>query len=284
MMNGQRGGAPASDFWEAKYQRDGHTGYDDPRIYRYDQPLRVRRVRRELARLFPGGLRGRRGLDVGCGTGDFMALLLDAGCGSVQGIDVSPGVVAAARRRFAAAGDRVRLEVAALPGAALGRDRFDVITCVTVLQHVVDDDEAVAAVRAMGQALTPQGCLVVLEIAPERPVPALQPGVLRERTRAQWEALFAAAGLEVEQPPGVYTPLGFSAVQLWLPALLRRLVRRGADGRGDGGQGGGRLRAVYDAVRAVTLWLTRPVDVAVDLRLPARLAYYRLFVLRRRGA
>jgi SAM-dependent methyltransferase len=277
--------AATAGFWEAKYRRDGHTGYDDRRIYRYDQPLRIRRVRRELARTFPGGLTGRRGLDVGCGTGDFIQLLVDAGCASVRGIDISPGVVEAARRRFGTLGDRVGVEVGALPGAPLGRRQFDVVTCITVLQHVVDDGEAVAALRAIAESLTPTGRVIVLEIAPERAVPALQPDVLRERTRGDWEQLFAVAGLVVERRPGVYSPLGFSAVQLWLPALLRRLLPGVArrPGPSASGEHGGRARVLYDALRAVTLWITRPVDALVDVRLPPRFAYYRVFVLARSG-
>lgn len=105
------------------------------------------------------GLRGRRLLDVACGTGKSFAPMLERGY-RVTACDVSAGMLAQARAR---AGSNVRLERAdmcALP--ALGR--FDLITCLDdSLNYVVDPAQLHLALFGMRRLLAPGG-LIVLDV------------------------------------------------------------------------------------------------------------------------
>lgn len=79
-------------------------------------------------------------LDAGCGSGAYAALLADE-VGSIDAIDRSTGMLAAARRRLAVAGHggRVRLcqgNIDELPFAA---DRFDAVMINQVLHHLEND-------------------------------------------------------------------------------------------------------------------------------------------------
>lgn len=101
------------------------------------------------------GLRGRRLLDVACGTGKSFEPLLQRGY-EVTACDVSPGMVARARRR---AGRRARVLLAdmrRLP--VLGA--FDLITCLDdAICHLLEPGELLAALRGMRANLAPGGLL-----------------------------------------------------------------------------------------------------------------------------
>ncbi|MFT5524342.1 MAG: ubiquinone/menaquinone biosynthesis C-methylase UbiE [Pirellulaceae bacterium] len=82
------------------------------------------------------------GLDVCCGTGAGMELLLSIGCKSVTGIDMSAGMLEVAQRNIAelnSAADVsfVRGEVLEMPF----RDEFDLAVCFGAFGHILPKDE-----------------------------------------------------------------------------------------------------------------------------------------------
>jgi len=104
---------------------------------------------------------GERVLDVGCGPGllaESAAAAVGA-AGAVCGVDLSPPMVALARRRCAHL-PWVAFEVAdavALPGAA---ERFDAVTCTQVLEYVPDVERALDELR---RVLRPGGRLALVD-------------------------------------------------------------------------------------------------------------------------
>jgi SAM-dependent methyltransferase len=220
-------------------------------------------------------------LDIGCGTGDVVAVLRSKGY-SVVGIDVSNAVARDTARRFA--GDpQVSIRPSSLAEVS---GAFDLITSVTVMQHV-PDAELLEALRRL-HAPT----LVALEIAPVDRFGESGQGVI-ERTASEWRALFLRAGWSVSAER-TFAP--------WGPVLvirLNRLVNRAFAGRTASSAALALsaqsnavetatlkrriLRWGYRAARGFLLWLGRPLDA---LGLQAPWAYYRIFVLTRatRGA
>ncbi|GAB3209314.1 class I SAM-dependent methyltransferase [Marinactinospora thermotolerans] len=94
---------------------------------------------------------GERILDAGCGTGDHVAALRDAGAIAV-GVDAAPEMVARARARFP--GIDVRL--ADLRDLGM-REEFDAVLSNAVLHWIPEADRAAASLAA---ALRPGGRLV----------------------------------------------------------------------------------------------------------------------------
>lgn len=111
---------------------------------------------RELLRHVP--VRFNRGLDVGCGTGTFTRLLADRAA-RVDAIDLSPGMITAARRN-AAGRSNVRFEVADLLETPFEPDRYDVIATLATLHHVPLEP----ALKRLAAALAPGGTLLVLDL------------------------------------------------------------------------------------------------------------------------
>jgi O-methyltransferase domain len=154
----------------------------------------------------------RRLCDVGGGTGAALRTLTRLRPDLDPLLFDRPEVVAGAPDDLPSIGGDFFTSV---PG---GCDRYVLLAIV----HDWDDDDAVRILRAVRDALPEHGEAVVVEnVLPDRPrdefvvasdllMLVLGPG--RERTRRQFDALFAAAGLELARH--VVLPTGFSAFVL----------------------------------------------------------------------
>jgi SAM-dependent methyltransferase len=146
--------APAYDFFTAGHD---HAAWAE---------ILERLARRE-------GLAGRRLLDVGCGTGNALAPMLERGYEAV-GVDASPGMLAVARQKL---GDDVELMVAdmrSLP--ALGA--FDLVWSVAdAVNYLLSDEELVSAFESFRRNLAAGG-VVVFDVDTLRTFRALYSSVM----------------------------------------------------------------------------------------------------------
>jgi SAM-dependent methyltransferase len=171
------------EYWRHRLERYGHTGDSNAVIYAYDQPQRLAAVasviQRESRRREPF----RHALDLGCGTGDFSRLLLDAGVKRVSAVDVSPAVVEFVRDRFRATGDRFDASCAAIQDAAHASGSFDLMVCVNALQHVLDRSDFERAVANMCRMAAPGALVVTCDYSTtaSRDLPANEYVVVRAR-------------------------------------------------------------------------------------------------------
>jgi len=137
-------------------------------------PLVALDERHTLAHLVPRA--GERILDAGCGTGRNLVRLAAAGA-RVTGVDLSPGMLAVARRRCPDA----ELAVADLhAGLAFEDARFDAVLCALIGEHLRDLDRPLAE---FARVLVPGGRLVFSVYHPDL-------------AAAGKEANFARAGVE----------------------------------------------------------------------------------------
>lgn len=98
---------------------------------------------------------GVRVLDIGCGRGEWLTLLRDAGV-SAAGVDTHPGFVAAAQARGldVVAGDAVE-HLRSLPA-----DSLDLVTAFHLIEHL-DVETRLALMEAAQRVLRPGGCLLL---------------------------------------------------------------------------------------------------------------------------
>lgn len=102
------------------------------------------------------GLPGLDLLDAACGTGSSFLPMLERGY-RVVGCDLSPAMVARARRRAAGRAEVVVADLRALPW----RVRFDLVTCVDdSINYLLTTEDLVAALASIRRALRPGGLAV----------------------------------------------------------------------------------------------------------------------------
>ncbi|HTY48107.1 MAG TPA: class I SAM-dependent methyltransferase [Steroidobacteraceae bacterium] len=253
----------AEIYWEERARRFATRGDGLAAVCSYGMPWYYNRAIHLCQRLaLAPWLRvrpGTRVLDVGCGIGRWSRRLAARGAW-VTGIDLSPTMIAEARRRAAAQGVGRRCRYLAQDLAALDAGGgFDLVLGVTVLQHILDPGALRAALARLASQLKAGGTLVLLEAAPGRAVSACDSPVFQARRREHYLRLFADCGLHVQAVSGV-DPAPFKT---WLLPHLPGLPRM--------------LRTL--ALAAVTL-LSLPIDVPFG-RLAAARSWHAVFVLRR---
>lgn len=204
-----------SNLWDKSFLSKGHTGYTDPIKLSYDQPIRLAAVDRILKKLFPGNsLSGKNALDIGCGTGDFIKLLRQSGL-SVTGLDISPKVIESTRKRFID-DENVELLSGPVVEVPLKDNFYDLVTSITVLQHILGEDELIESLELIGRSMKADGRMVVLELAPphKEPIMYYNEGIpyLLERPSHIWKSLFDKAGFELIEEP-VMPQLGISLLR-----------------------------------------------------------------------
>jgi len=255
-------------FWDERTRRHGHTGWADQRVYRYDQPLRMRAMLSLVRELYPD-LRGVRVLDAGCGTGDLSLRLAAAGA-DVVGVDVSPEVIETARRR-AVGQPNVRFVAEPITELGEASGAYDLIVSVTVLQHMTTEAALQAALGSLAAAMAPASRLVALEMTRASLASA---GHVAGRSAAAWRQAFATAGLGGD---------GERGYPQWGVSLLGRLSRVStvSPARETGAT---RLARPRRATVALVLAACAPLDHLLRISTPARWADYRIMTLERLGS
>lgn len=189
-----------------------------------------------------GDLRGRRVLDVGCGTGASSAILAAKGA-AVTAIDVAPEAIAMARQRAQVNGQHdLEFRVASAYALPFEAEQFDVVVLCRVL-HLLDlvpaRDEVYRVLRPRGEAhfLEPVGRSRAAR-ALRRALPARAAGDGRPLTDADLDAFaapfasrelhfmgLAAARLDGLVPPRLRSALSvgyeLDALVLKLPLTAR---------------------------------------------------------------
>jgi 2-polyprenyl-6-hydroxyphenyl methylase/3-demethylubiquinone-9 3-methyltransferase len=145
-------GALAADWWDPK----GSSAM----LHRLN-PVRLAFIRDALDAHWGGDvedakpLAGRSALDVGCGAGLLCEPLARLGA-NVTGVDAAPENIAAARAHAAGSGLDVDYRAGEL--ASLGLGKFDLVTCLEVIEHVADKP---AFVAQLAGHLAPGGLMVL---------------------------------------------------------------------------------------------------------------------------
>jgi SAM-dependent methyltransferase len=120
--------------------------------------LRVNRYHSSLTRIARNkGLKFRRGLTLGCGSGRLeRALVADGICQSFHGIDISEKAIADAREWARAKGFPITYQVADLNSVKLPEKSFDLVVAQTALHHVLFLEHVA---EQSWRALQSDGCL-----------------------------------------------------------------------------------------------------------------------------
>ena len=139
----------------AKFSALAHRWWDPTSEFKplHDiNPLRLNYIAERC-----GGLQGREVLDVGCGGGILAEAMAQAGA-KVMGVDLSEKALGVAKLHQLESGVGVEYRlVAAEALAAEHPARFDLVTCMELLEHVPDPASTIAACATLAK---PRGLVV----------------------------------------------------------------------------------------------------------------------------
>jgi len=171
-------------------------------FYSLDRPAnRFLRQSQERALRTIGPLAGKRVLEVGCGSGNWLEMM--SGAGSLAGIDLDPGRAARAAERFPDADIRSG-DASRLPWAG---GSFDLVLQSTVFSSILDPGMRRAVASEMLRVLAPDGAILWYDFFVDNPSNPHVRGVRRREI----EALF----------PGCRVSLRRATLA---PPLARRIV------------------------------------------------------------
>jgi ubiquinone/menaquinone biosynthesis C-methylase UbiE len=212
----------ALDATHRQYFYDTIADSFDAIMNPYDLQQRLQVVCHEL--LDADECRGRRVLDVGCGTGWF-SRELERGGGRVVALDIGVKLLEKVAQKCGAA--RVAGDACLL---AFADNSFDIVVSSECIEHTLDPRQALAE---MSRVLKPGGLLVVTvpnslwrwaEVVAR--VLRLRPyeGLENWLWRSELVDALERAGMTVERTRGVHL---FPPILPWTWALLRRIDRAG---------------------------------------------------------
>ena len=254
-----------SEYWERRAREFAAVGgglaavcsYGMPAFYNlYIECCQRRALKPWLAR---APRENARALDVGCGVGRWSVELARRGY-HVTGFDLSPYMIERARARAAAravGGDFLVADV----GSVELNGAFNLIVCVTVLQHLTEAERAAQAIGRLADHLARSGRLILLEAAPTRHCSRCDTAMFRARTLEWYRVALEQAGLELIAQRGV-DPM---PLKTWLLPHYRGL---------------------HPVLRTIALALTTAVSLPLDWMLggwvPA-LSWHKVLVAQRAG-
>jgi 2-polyprenyl-3-methyl-5-hydroxy-6-metoxy-1,4-benzoquinol methylase len=168
--------------------------------------------------LLPGSGKSLQFLDVGCGTGDYVSVLLERGH-HVDAIDISDFAIQEALKRVP---ERLRSRFRAQVGdfRLLGQQaRYDGIICSEVLEHVQDDEGLLRQLHAL---LLPESSLI-LSVPADRSLWSEEDffsGHVRRYAKQELLAKLEKAGFAID----ILWSYGFPILRIY-SWLKRRLLR-----------------------------------------------------------
>ena len=152
-------------YWDGRLKSNpgltgvGYLGLGEPFnrwMYHVRQAVFARVARAHLPKIT-----GLHVLDVGSGTGQYLEAWRRLGAGRLVGSDLT---ATAAERLSSGMPDVQVLRMDISDTAALPAERFDAITCMDVLFHVVDDAKLEQALANLRKLLRPDGVLFLSDI------------------------------------------------------------------------------------------------------------------------
>ena len=255
-------------YWETRARQFAHEGAGLAAVCSYGMPHFYNRAialtqQRALAPwLWPAKPSHAAGphasaLDVGCGVGRWSIQLARGGY-RVTGLDLSSNMIERAREHAATSGAECVFSVADATRFQLGR-RFDLVLCVTVLQHILDPYAAHQAVQNLATHIAPNGVLVLLEAAPSEECGRCDTAVFTARPVSWYLGALRSAGLRIVALRGV-DPM---PLKTWLLPYYKRLPQ---------------------GIRLATLALATGISLPLDLILApiaAGLSWHKVIVANR---
>lgn len=175
-------------------------------------------------------LRPTRVLDIGFGTGEWLRFWMKQGVRELVGLDLTRHAVEEGLKRFPGV-ELLQADISADGAIPQG---FDVVSAMSVLLHVTEEERFEQALRNIRTALLPEGRLIVIDpiVVHHRWGPPFDDRAnSRARSLDQWREALGRAGFELEilrpatsvlaNPADTRFELSYRALELYWSTLGR---------------------------------------------------------------
>lgn len=188
-----------SAYWDNIARKYKTTGYSDFSISYFDQLMRLKVFELLIKKYLAGATLKMNMLDFGCGCGDF-AQYFSSTFNKIYAYDSSSEILKIAESRIAS--DNVKV----IPSLNLVDEKLDLTISVTVLQHIIDDEELLSTIRDIGSKSNDNSYFLCLETVKCPDYNISQPSYLKEREADNYVRVFEKSGYRVEDVLSFYNP------------------------------------------------------------------------------
>lgn len=275
-------------LWDQKMMRDGHTGWGDKIIHKYDQPLRLKVIKKVINKI-QGSINDKKILDIGCGVGDFSFMFAKMGA-DVSGIDISEEAIKKAKERSEKEHFLCNFLVTSIKDVDFPTQSFDIITSMAVLQHILDYDELLLSAQKMVDLLKTGGYICLWETAPISLNQNMKDSeYMCFRTRKEWIEIFERKGVRLYFEM-VHPSLGLSLIRVYnniARSLYRNIVFKNnhevylatKDQNIFEPDSNSKLFKIHSSVKKIILIFSKPIDYYMPFL--ARFGTTRIMVFKR---
>lgn len=205
-------------YWDKRALENGHTGWNDYSIYFYDQKVRLNLIKDLLEKKIENYAML---LDYGCGTGDF-SQLASRYFKKVNATDISEEVLKIAQGK----NKEKSVNFFELTNNIFDYN-YDCILSITVLQHILSDDELEGLILNFYKATKlRRGKIIILETIGD--IDKQENSYLKFRDFNSLKNIFEKYGFECECSYNFYNPLQYESrsFNIYKKNILIKILRR----------------------------------------------------------
>lgn len=197
----------------------------------------------------------------------------------VTGIDFSPSMIRLAERRKDKCKKFVKFQVMDVTNLNLPSNFYDLVNCVTVLQHILNDKDQTRAVQEMVRVTKPSGYILIYEAAPIFILKKRSPR-LRFRTMKEYISMFEKAGAHLTywRAADLSFPITFLFLRRYSLSFSRKAYYYSAD---EHPLLPPNLRSFLSRIVAITV---RPIDYKIAKTPLGLLSIHKILLFRKTGS
>ena len=147
------------DFWETRLSKDfsikgvGCTGFS----YNYNKWM-YKSIEDGLDKILKKSLKNKKTLDIGCGTGYFINYYLRKGAEDITGLDITQQSITNLKKKY----PKLKFYTADISKRSTLKTKYDFISVLGVLYHIVDDDKFENSIKNIRKAAK-KGSLIIIQ-------------------------------------------------------------------------------------------------------------------------
>lgn len=188
------------DYWEERARRFGGADKGYKAICSYGMPglynAYIDKIQKKALKSVLDVKREETVLDLGCGIGRWSLEMAKRGA-KVTAADLSNEMIKTASARALSQGIPIQFIVSSIADLKVEPGTFDKALAVTVLQHILSDDELKKSIEVISRALKPGGFFILMEAAPEKETKKLDTDIFTARTLGFYKKLCMDYGLSL---------------------------------------------------------------------------------------